>query len=133
MRALGYDSVYDAKSGFLLSLDNTKVRVAKATKLPTPDAIISAQARYNADAETASHYPKLLTSDANLRDSAYKVLSQVSASTDAKLSEVQQRLIDGIKPQKSVLPEVSTPSRKPETFIDVMEELSDDVTNPCGI
>ena len=92
LRGLGYDAVHDPQSGWFTAIDNGKLRVTKSEPVPEPaSAIESAIARYNADTTAAAAYPDHLTSDANLRDSAYKVLDQQRADIDEKLAEVQQQ------------------------------------------
>jgi hypothetical protein len=92
LRASGYDSAFDPQSGWLAVLDNGKLSVVKQEYLPEPSAVQAAVARYNADSLAAGHYPKHVTSDANLRDSSFQVLDQARNSLDEKLEEVQQQL-----------------------------------------
>jgi hypothetical protein len=132
LRQMGYDSVLDNESGFVLSLDNSFVNVRYLENVPAVNAIEAAKARYNADAFAAKHYKDMLTTDANLRDSAYKILSQVRASVDKKLSQVQDDLISkGISQRPSLLPDVSVPTGKPKSFIEAVDELN--IEDICGI
>lgn len=92
LRGLGYDAVHDPKSGWFAAIDNGKLKTVKAEPVAEPaSAIEGAISRYNADTTAAAAYPDHLTSDANLRDSAYKVLDQARASIDEKLAEVQSQ------------------------------------------
>lgn len=94
LRELGYDSVYDKKSGWLNVVDNGKLQTTKATSLPEPTAVEAAVARYNADSVAAGHFPSNVTSDANLRDSTYQLLDTARNQLDEKLEEVQQQLTE---------------------------------------
>jgi hypothetical protein len=92
LRGLGYDAIHDPNSGWFVAIDNAKLKqvVAEPVEEAT-SAVEPAIARYNADSLAAASYPDHLTSDANLRDSAYKVLDQARADIDEKLAEVQQQ------------------------------------------
>lgn len=140
LRQLGYDSVYDSKSGFGLVLDESKIKINKSKPVSKPtSATQAALARYNADAYAAKFYPERLTTDANLRDSAYKLLSQVEDKVDSKLSEVQQEIIKrGLDKQQTVLPPknalkkgVSMNDSKPARADELMESIEPKSTNPC--
>lgn len=142
LRELGYDSVYDSKSGFGLVLDETKVSVSKSkpvSKASSPTQ--AALARYNADAYAAKFYQERLTTDANLRDSAYKLLSQVESTIDDKLQEIQQEIIKrGLDKQESILPPkqtyregVSLNDSKPSSAQELMDTLEPKSTNPCEL
>lgn len=94
LRRLGYDSVYDGKSGFGLLLTNDAAQVTgKQLVQPPANASEAIAARYNADAYAARYYQERLTTDANLRDSAYKVNAQLEFALDEELAKVQQRMI----------------------------------------
>lgn len=145
LRNMGYDSVYDSKSGFGLILDETKITVGKPNLLPkTQSPLQAALARYNADAYAAKFYNERLTTDANLRDSAYKVLSQLENNVDEKLAKVQQDIISrGLDKQSSVLPPrqtlkagTSLNDAKPDNLSEVLSEIkpkSNPKDNPCEI
>jgi hypothetical protein len=97
LRKQGYDSVFDSKSGWLMLTDNVKLgQTRRSISKRTPGAKEAATSRYNADTLAASKYPDHLTTDANLRDSAYKILDQVRSEVDDKLAEVQQQAIERI-------------------------------------
>ncbi|GBE90837.1 hypothetical protein [Nostoc cycadae] len=134
LRRLGYDSVYDSKSGFALVLDETKVSSTSVQKLPSPTADLAAIARYNADAYASKYYPNRLTTDANLRDSTTKVLNQLRARVDEKLGEVQQQLIDRLDEVDGILPklteDVAQTTSKPKSAQEALQELGDDFG--CG-
>lgn len=92
LRGLGYDAIHDPQSGWFAAIDNGKLKQVNAEPVAEPaSAVESAIARYNADTTAAASYPDHLTSDANLRDSAYKVLDQARADIDERLAEVQQQ------------------------------------------
>lgn len=143
LRKLGYDSVYDSKSGFGLVLDESKVKLVNSLPVPAPSPMQAMLARYNADAYAAKFYNERLTTDANLRDSAYKLYSQLENSVDKSLADVQQELIrQGLNKQPdSILPPKSTfktertlNDARPET----VEEMLSTVTakaddSPCTI
>lgn len=140
LRQLGYDSVYDSKSGFGLVLDESKIKINSSKPVSKPtSATQAALARYNADAYAAKFYPERLTTDANLRDSAYKLLSQMEDKVDSKLSEVQQEIIKrGLDKQQTVLPPknslkkgVSMNDSKPAKADELMESIEPKSTNPC--
>lgn len=140
LRQLGYDSVYDSKSGFGLVLDESKIKINKSKPVSKPtSATQAALARYNADAYAAKFYPERLTTDANLRDSAYKLLSQMEDKVDGKLAEVQQEIIKrGLDKQQTVLPPknalkkgVSMNDSKPARADELMESIEPKSTNPC--
>lgn len=140
LRQLGYDSVYDSKSGFGLVLDETKVSISKNTPVskasnPTQAAL----ARYNADAYAAKFYGERLTTDANLRDSAYKLLSQLESNVDDKLASVQKEILErGLDKQMTVLPPKQTfregtslNDSKPIAADELMQTFEPKSTNPC--
>jgi len=140
LRQLGYDSVYDSKSGFGLVLDESKIKINKSKPVSKPtSATQAALARYNADAYAAKFYPERLTTDANLRDSAYKLLSQMEDKVDGKLAEVQQEIIKrGLDKQQTVLPPknslkkgVSMNDSKPAKVDELMDSIEPKSTNPC--
>lgn len=93
LRKQGYDSVYDNQSGWLMLTDNLTLNKPKTKATGKPKATEAAVARYNADTKAAEAYPGHITTDANLRDSAYKVLDQVRSEVDEKLGQVQQEAI----------------------------------------
>lgn len=138
LRNLGYDSIYDAKSGFALALDETKLITIDVVPVPRAtnpmDAIVN---RYNADAYTAKFYPERVTTDANLRDSAAKVLNQTEDAVDTKLREVQQEIIKrGYDKRETVLPDKDSiraepPPKQPETFEEAVKEIPARSNNPC--
>lgn len=133
LRALGFDSVVDKESGFVLGLDNSRVSLVSRENIPAPSAIESATARYNADAYASKHYGKQLTTDANLRDSTYKVLAQTKDLTDQKLAQIQDEIIGrGLKEQDTILPKLEDTSVKPSSFVEAVDnELTlDDI---CGL
>lgn len=103
LRKQGYDSVFDRDSGWVMLTDNLKLKKPKAKATGKPKATEAAVARYNADTKAAASYPGHVTTDANLRDSAYKVLDQVRSEVDDKLAEVQQQAIERIA-KEEVLP-----------------------------
>jgi hypothetical protein len=97
VRKSGYDSIYDKKSGWFLSLDNSKFRVKTQSPVPAPASSMEAAiARYNADSKAAASYSKHITSDANLRDSAYQVLDQARVEVDEWLEAVQREAVTRI-------------------------------------
>lgn len=133
LRRLGYDSVYDGKSGFALVLDETKVSSASVQRLAAPTVDLAAISRYNADAYASKFYPERLTTDANLRDSTAKVLNQLKARVDDKLSEVQQQLIDRSDEVDGILPELTeelAQTSKPKSAQEALAELGED--GLCG-
>jgi hypothetical protein len=106
LRNLGFDSVYDKKSGFVMALDSTKMKVEKSKPLAKlPSAIEAMAARYNADAYAAKFYPERLTVDANLRDSAAKILNQMEATLDERLKPIVDEIIE-----RNLFPEASQDS-----------------------
>jgi hypothetical protein len=106
LRNLGFDSVYDKKSGFVMALDSTKMKVEKSKPLSTlPSAIEAVAARYNTDAYAAKFYPERLTVDANLRDSAAKILNQMEATLDERLKPIVDEIIE-----RNLFPEASQDS-----------------------
>lgn len=106
LRNLGFDSVYDKKSGFVMALDSTKMKVEKSKPLAKlPSAIEAVAARYNADAYAAKFYPERLTVDANLRDSAAKILNQMEATLDERLKPIVDEIIE-----RNLFPEASQDS-----------------------
>jgi hypothetical protein len=106
LRNLGFDSVYDKKSGFVMALDSTKMKVEKSKPLAKPPSAIEAvAARYNADAYAAKFYPERLTVDANLRDSAAKILNQMEATLDERLKPIVDEIIE-----RNLFPEASQDS-----------------------
>lgn len=136
LRKLGFDSVYDSKSGFAVALDSANLKVAKETPVgqatTSLDAVVN---RYNADAYAAKYYPNRLTTDSNLRDSAYKLYSQLENNVDNKLAEVQQAIIerDLANLEGIVLPPRSKPGQppKPATVRKVLEQVEPKSINPC--
>lgn len=92
LRAKGFDSVIDNASGFLNVLDPSLLSVKGKIPVESPTAIQAVIARYNADAYAAKNYPNRLTTDANLRDSAYQLMEQLQEGLDEKLGEVQEQL-----------------------------------------
>lgn len=132
LRALGFDSVADTQSGFVLSLDNTRVKVLELINVPKPSLMESTIARFNADAEAAKYYDNLLTSDANMRDSTYKYHAQVAAGTDKKLADVQDEVIGrGLPEQDTILPKLETEDSRPSSFVEAIDELTDE--GACSI
>lgn len=138
LRTLGYDSVYDAKSGFALALDETKVIKGEARPVPTAaHPMRGLEARYNADAYTAKYFPERVSTDANLRDSAAKILNQVEDSIDQKLRKVQQEIIKrGQEPRDTVLPPRESFRRteaqpKPATMEEALKDIPARSDNPC--
>lgn len=105
LRKQGYDSVYDRQSGWVMVNDNFRLGQKKTKATGKPLATEAAVARYNADTKAAATYTDHITTDANLRDSAYKVLDQVRSEVDEKLSQVQQEAIARIA-KEEVLPVV---------------------------
>lgn len=105
VRASGYDAVYDRNSGWLNVVDNGKAQVTSSRSLPQPSAIEAAVARYNADTTAAGHYSKHLTSDANLRDSAYQVLDQSKELLEEAHADVVRELSERVAnaPDKPVV------------------------------
>lgn len=93
LRKQGYDSVYDRQSGWVMVTDNLRLGQKKTKATGKPLATEAAVARYNADTKAAGTYADHITTDANLRDSAYKVLDQVRSEVDEKLGQVQQEAI----------------------------------------
>jgi hypothetical protein len=131
LRGMGLDAISDTKSGYFLSLDNSRLIPVKIMPQSPVSAIEAAAARYNVDAKTALSYKGLLTTDANLRDSSYKTLSQIRDQVDDKLKEVQDRIIkQGIPEDEVVLKPIKDTTEKPTTFQQIIDELPDsDVCN----
>lgn len=126
LRALGFDSVVDKESGFVLSLDNSRVGVVALENVPKPTLIEATTARFNVDSAAAKSYPTYLTADANLRDSTYKVLEQTRAATDKKLTEVQDEIIRrGLPEQDTILPKVESEKTRPSSFVEITDELTE--------
>lgn len=140
LRGLGYDSVYDTKSGFGLVLDNSLVTVSKSKPISKAEsATQAALSRYNADAYAAKFYNERLTTDANLRDSAYKLLSHLENNVDDKLQSIQKEIIErGLDKQATVLPPKkpymvgkSLNDAKPVTAEELMQTIEPKSVNPC--
>jgi hypothetical protein len=131
LRSMGVDAISDTKSGYFLSLDNSRLVPVKAMPQSPVSAIEAAAARYNVDAKTALSYKGLLSTDANLRDSSYKTLSQIRDQVDSKLKEVQDRIIkQGIPEDEVVLKPIKDTTEKPTTFQQMIDELPDsDICN----
>lgn len=103
LRATGYDSVYDRKSGWFVALDNGKLAVKRVDPVSAPqNPLEAAIARYNVDTRAAKNYDKHVTSASNLADSTYKLLEQTKADVDEALQDVQARAIEAIAKQKPV-------------------------------
>lgn len=137
LRILGYDSVIDKKSGFLLGLTSEGVTKTGARELPAADAMTAVTARYNADAYAAKYYPSRLTTNANLQDSTYKLYSQLHDKIDNKLADVQQELtnrlsseVDGVMPKVEIYPASSV--KQPKTVEDVIAEVNSLADDICG-
>lgn len=127
LRAMGFDSVVDKESGFVLSLDNSRVGLVNLENVPKPTAIEASTARFNVDSAAAKAYEGFLTADANLRDSTYKVLEQVRAATDKVLTEVQDEIIKrGLPEQPTILPKLDSQSSRPKSFVEAIDELLPD-------
>lgn len=125
LRSMGYDSIVDKESGFALSLDNSKLSAPVLENVLKPSTMEAAVARYNADSIAAKHYPGLLTTDANLRDSTYKVLDQTREAVDRKLAETQDAIIQrGIEKRESVLPDPTPTNTRPTSFVNAVDELT---------
>jgi hypothetical protein len=89
-----------------MALDSTKMKVEKSKPLAKlPSAIEAVAARYNADAYAAKFYPERLTVDANLRDSAAKILNQMEATLDERLKPIVDEIIE-----RNLFPEASQDS-----------------------
>ncbi|MBD2213391.1 hypothetical protein H6G27_26470 [Nostoc linckia FACHB-104] len=138
LRRLGYDSVYDGKSGFAVVLDEAKVNVIGREGVSQPNALQAVVSRYNADAYAAKYYKGRLTTDANLRDSAAKALNQVAANVDSKLADVQQELIQRQAARladEGVLPETNLYARQPQpkTTTELMNAVDDIADDLCTL
>jgi hypothetical protein len=138
LRQMGYDAVYDANSKFFMALDESKLAVVNSKQLPLAETPLQAVLnKYNVDAYAAKFYPERLTTDANLRDSAYKVLSQTENSLDTKLKSIQTEIINrGIDKRDTVLPPKetfrrTTAQQKPTTMSEALDEVTPKVDNPC--
>jgi hypothetical protein len=138
LRQMGYDAVYDANSKFFMALDESKLAVVNSKQLPLAETPLQAVLnKYNVDAYAAKFYPERLTTDANLRDSAYKVLSQTENSLDTKLKSIQTEIINrGIDKRDTVLPPKETFRRtatqqNPTTMTEALDEVTPKVDNPC--
>jgi hypothetical protein len=138
LRQMGYDAVYDANSKFFMALDESKLAVVDSKQLPLAETPLQAVLnKYNVDAYAAKFFPERLTTDANLRDSAYKVLSQTENSLDTKLKSIQTEIINrGIDKRDTVLPPKETFRRtaaqqKPTTMSEALDEVTPKVDNPC--
>jgi hypothetical protein len=120
LRKSGYDSVFDKKTGWFMSLNNAKFRVKTQVPVPVPKSPMEAAvARYNADTTAAAKYPDHITSDANLRDSAYKVIDQARVEVDEWMEAVQREAVTRIsneepKPVVKVVEEAPVPEVLPE-------------------
>lgn len=116
LRKLGYDSISDPESGWFVALDNLKFKtVAKEPLQAVTEPLEAATARYNADSAAAAKFPDHLTTDANLRDSAYQVLDQARTEVDEVLEQVQEQakaLIreEPVEPVVKVVDEAPTPA-----------------------
>jgi hypothetical protein len=148
LRQLGFDSVYDKQSGFVLALDETKLKttnIFEVKKQPTAlDAVI---ARYNADAYSAKYYKDRLSVDANLRDSAAKILNQTEASLDDRLRQIldeiaERKLFDDATSEilppkkkkqetKKTKPSVSEAPDPSSSMDEQLSSLQNRSTNPC--
>lgn len=131
---MGYDSVYDSSSKALMVIDNTRIAEKTRAVIAKPE-FTPEQARYNVDAYMSSFYRKRLSTDANLRDSAYGVHDAVEQAVDAKLSDVQaeviKRDIAAAKADDGVLSSQKPATNKPETVEQMFDELpKEDV---CGV
>lgn len=138
LRRLGYDSVYDGKSGFAVVLDEAKVNVVGREGVSQPNALQAVVSRYNADAYAAKYYKGRLTTDANLRDSAAKALNQVAANVDSKMADVQQELIQRQAARladEGVLPETNLYARQPQpkTTTELMNAMDDVADDLCSL
>jgi hypothetical protein len=133
LRRLGFDSVYDPKSGFVMVLDNNSLKPSKVEPVKPPTSAMEAVvARYNADAYAAYHFPERLSADANLRDSTAKLLNQLNESIDLRLREVQQELIRrGEQPRESVLPPMPEHLTMPTTVEEVLKQFPPRSTSVC--
>lgn len=139
LRRLGFDGVYDEKSGFMMALDTTKISKDGFKSVSPPRTPLQAAVnRYNNDAYAAKFYQERLTTDANLRDSAYKVLSQLDANVDKKLKAVQTEIINrGLDARESVLPPrqayegALAGKPKPQTFQEAIADIKPESLNPC--
>jgi hypothetical protein len=134
LRILGYDSVYDSKSGFLLALDETKTLAVEVNKLQVPVGIMdSVVNRYNVDSYAAKFYPERLTTDANLRDSAAKVLNQLEDMVDTELKTVQQEIIKrGLDERSTLLPKLERlDDESVATVDDALAPIPPASKNPC--
>jgi hypothetical protein len=133
LRRLGFDSVYDPKSGFVMVLDNNSLKPSKVEPVKPPTSAMEAVvARYNADAYAAYHFPERLSADANLRDSTAKFLNQLNESIDLRLREVQQELIRrGEQPRESVLPPMPEHVTMPTTVEEVLNQFPPRSTSVC--
>ena len=131
LRRMGIDGVLDNSNGTFLSLDNSKLKFIQQENTGNPSILDSAVARYNVDALSKLNYPGLLTTDANLRDSAYRLLAQKRAQVDDKLSELQQKMIERMDLDDSaVLGKLNFDDGKPKTFQEAIDTLLDsDVCN----
>jgi len=131
LRQLGYDSVHDKGSKFTNILDESRVAVASKSPVPVPTYEESTLARYNADAYAAKYFKDRPTTDANLRDSAYKVQEQLKQGVDGQLTEVQQKLKEAIAADsREVLPQPK--ERSPKTVADSIKEFDNVSDDLCG-
>jgi hypothetical protein len=123
-RKLGYDSIYDKKSGWFVSLDNAKVKLTATEAVEAPaSALDAAVARYNVDSEAAGKFPNHITSDANLRDSAYKVLDQARVEADEAFEAVQTEAVRRLS-QEVVAPLVAKEAvPEPDQLVEAVAKL----------
>jgi hypothetical protein len=146
LRRLGVDSVLDRKSGFVLALDGKRMAPyppLSRTLDQVADPMEAATARLNADAYTASKFKHRLTTDANLRDSAYKALSQTQAEIDTTLKRVQSDLIARTaNDTRGVLEEVPAAVKpkkargrksSPKTAKDMVDEIESTLDDGCNL
>jgi hypothetical protein len=138
LRDAGFDSVYDPKSGILMVLDEARVEVVNKNMVEPPKTPMEAiVARYNADAYSAYHFPKRLSVDSNLRDSAAKLLNQLNDAIDTKLQKVQQELLNrGMLPRDTPLPPKeavvsSKLDKAPITVEEALKNIQNRSSSPC--
>lgn len=135
LRAKGFDSVIDNVSGFLNVLDPSLLSVKGKTPVTVPSAIEAVIARYNADAFAAKNYPNRLTTDANLRDSAYQLMEQLQEGLDDKLGEVQELLQQRIAreaPDGITTPLPPKKTGEARTVNELLEKTDDIISDLCG-
>lgn len=98
-----------------MALDNKLTTVGKEALEAVTEPMEAATARYNADSLAAGKFPGHLTSDSNLRDSAYQLLDQTRVGVDEAMEEVQeaatrQIVAEPVEPVVRVQPEVPSPA-----------------------